>query len=222
MIGRVQRIAFDTIVRSKVNTQHVRYGSGQLLIVEYSIIGSLTQNRDSGSEHHKPGLTGSSQISSMAMPLFSTAPTMVAKEHVSGLSFVERIGLAKLNYTADETVSPVSDVEIPVIPVVMGKFIGVTKTHIKHLGMILLEGFHGITEGKCIITFFSPVSRHCILHLVKDYRLDIVEQRLKVIQQQLQQASSDMELTMKLLKDHKETKELRDMLAKQLGNDLMV
>ncbi len=76
--------------------------------------------------------------------------------------------------------------------------------------------------GRFVVEPREGSLRQRILHLVKDYRLDIVEQRLKAIQQQLRQASSDMELTMKLLKDHKETKELRDMLAKQLGNDLMV
>ena len=54
-----------------------------------------------------------------------------------------------------------------------------------------------------------------------DFRLDIIEQRLKNIQQQLRQAGSNMELTMQLLKEHKETKELRDMLAKRLGSDLI-
>ena len=76
--------------------------------------------------------------------------------------------------------------------------------------------------GRFVVEPREGSLRQRILHLVKDYRLDIVEQRLKAIQQQLRQASSDMELTMKLLKDHKETKELRDMLAKQLGSDLMV
>ncbi|MCR4603334.1 MAG: DNA primase [Prevotella sp.] len=64
--------------------------------------------------------------------------------------------------------------------------------------------------------------RQRIQHLVMDYRLDIVEQRLKHIQRQLRQASSDMEQTMELLREHKETKELRDMLAKRLGSDLVV
>ena len=61
-----------------------------------------------------------------------------------------------------------------------------------------------------------------VQHLVMDFRLDIIEQRLKGINQQLRQATSDMELTMRLLKEHKETKELRDMLAKRLGSDLIV
>ena len=61
-----------------------------------------------------------------------------------------------------------------------------------------------------------------VLHLMMDYRLDIVEARLKDIQRQLQKVDSNMERTMKLLKEHKETKELRDALAKKLGNELIV
>jgi hypothetical protein len=61
-----------------------------------------------------------------------------------------------------------------------------------------------------------------VQHLVMDFRLDLVEQRLKAIQQQMRQATNDMETTMQLLREHKETKELRDMLAKRLGSDLIV
>jgi len=64
--------------------------------------------------------------------------------------------------------------------------------------------------------------RQRVLHLVMDFRLYIIEQRLKRLQQQLRQASNDMDLTMRLLKEHKDTKELRDMLAKKLGSDLVV
>ena len=61
-----------------------------------------------------------------------------------------------------------------------------------------------------------------VQHLVMDYRLHIVDQRLKMLQQQLRQAGDDLQQTMQLLKEHKETKELRDMLAKRLGSDLIV
>lgn len=64
--------------------------------------------------------------------------------------------------------------------------------------------------------------RQRVLHLTMDFRLDIVEARLKEIQQQLRMASDDVERMMKLLKEHKETKELRDALAKRLGSDLLV
>ena len=64
--------------------------------------------------------------------------------------------------------------------------------------------------------------RQRVLHLVMDFRLDIVEARLKAIQQQLRQVGSDVERMMELLKEHKETKELRDALARRLGNELIV
>ena len=61
--------------------------------------------------------------------------------------------------------------------------------------------------------------RQRVLHLVMDFRLFIIEQQMKSIQRQLQQASGDMEKTMQLLKKHSETKEIRDELAKKLGSD---
>ena len=61
-----------------------------------------------------------------------------------------------------------------------------------------------------------------VQHLMMDYRLDLVESRLKEIQLQLRQVGSDINRTMQLLKEHKETKELRDLLAKRLGSDLIV
>ncbi len=64
--------------------------------------------------------------------------------------------------------------------------------------------------------------RQRVLHLVMDFRLDIVETRLKEIQRQLQQVGSNVSRMMELLKEHKETKELRDALAKKLGSDLLV
>ena len=76
--------------------------------------------------------------------------------------------------------------------------------------------------GRFVVEPREGSLRQRILHQVKDYRLNILKQKLKAIEQQMQQVNGDKELTMKLLKDHKETKELRDMLAKQLGSDLMV
>ena len=55
-----------------------------------------------------------------------------------------------------------------------------------------------------------------------DYRRDIVETRLNEIQKQLITVGNDPKLFMELLKKHKETKELRDALAKKLGSDLIV
>ena len=63
--------------------------------------------------------------------------------------------------------------------------------------------------------------RQHVLHLVLDLRMDIVEKRLKEIKQQLRQVGSDMENIKALLEEYKSTQELRDALARQLGNDLV-
>ena len=76
--------------------------------------------------------------------------------------------------------------------------------------------------GRFVLEPREGALRQRVIHLVMDFRLDIVENRLKEIQRQLLQVGSDVEQMMKLLKEHKETKELRDELAKRLGTDLVV
>ncbi|MBQ9667984.1 MAG: DNA primase [Prevotella sp.] len=61
-----------------------------------------------------------------------------------------------------------------------------------------------------------------VRHLMMDFRLDLMEGRLRLIQQQLRTVGSDVKRMMQLLQEHKETKEIRDALARQLGSDLIV
>ncbi len=64
--------------------------------------------------------------------------------------------------------------------------------------------------------------RQRVVHLILDFRMDIVKRRLADIQQQLRQAGSDMDRIMRLMQEHKDTQMLRDALARQLGSDIMV
>ena len=64
--------------------------------------------------------------------------------------------------------------------------------------------------------------RQHVLHLVLDLRMDIVEKHLKEITKQLKEVGKDNEQMMKLLEEFKDTQQLRDALAKQLGNDVIV
>ncbi len=64
--------------------------------------------------------------------------------------------------------------------------------------------------------------RQRVVHLILDFRMDIVRRHLKDIQLQLRQAGNDMERIMQLLKEQKDTQLLRDALARKLGNDIMV
>jgi len=64
--------------------------------------------------------------------------------------------------------------------------------------------------------------RQRVLHLVLDLRMDIIEKKLKDVQKQLRQVGSDVARARQLMEDYKSTQELRDMLAKRLGNDLVI
>jgi DNA primase len=92
---------------------------------------------------------------------------------------------------------------------------------VSHLATRLAIDRHQL-GGRFVIEPREDSLRQRVLHLVMDYRLDIIETRLKAIQVQLRQVGNDMEQNMKLLKEHKETKELRDALARRLGSDLIV
>lgn len=64
--------------------------------------------------------------------------------------------------------------------------------------------------------------RKRVLHLMMDYRLAIVEARLKEIQTQMRTSSADISQTLELMKEYKDVKEIRDTLAKQLGSELFL
>lgn len=60
-----------------------------------------------------------------------------------------------------------------------------------------------------------------VLHLVLDLRLDIIEQRMKEVQQQLRLVGNDMERANALLEEYKKTQLIRDALARQLGKGVV-
>lgn len=63
--------------------------------------------------------------------------------------------------------------------------------------------------------------RNQVIHLVGDFKMDYVENQLKEIRKEISQASSDMPKLMQLMKTYKETQEMRNQLARQLGNDIV-
>ncbi|UKK48216.1 DNA primase [Prevotella sp. E9-3] len=76
--------------------------------------------------------------------------------------------------------------------------------------------------GRFIVQPKEDTLRQRVLHLVLDFRMAILEKRLKDIQLQMRQNSSDMKRIMELMKEYKDTQEMRNMIAKKLGNDLVV
>ena len=75
--------------------------------------------------------------------------------------------------------------------------------------------------GRFVLKQREDSLRQRVVHLVMDLRMELVSQRLKEIQMALRQTTNDMERVMELMKEYKDTQELRDMLAKRLGNDVM-
>jgi DNA primase len=63
--------------------------------------------------------------------------------------------------------------------------------------------------------------RQHVLHLVLDLRMDIIDKRLKEIQTEIRQVGGDMERAKALMEEFKDMQELRNALAKQLGNDVV-
>ena len=63
--------------------------------------------------------------------------------------------------------------------------------------------------------------RQHVLHLVLDFRMDIIDKRLKDIQTEIRQVGGDMERAKALMEEFKDMQELRNALAKQLGNDVV-
>lgn len=76
--------------------------------------------------------------------------------------------------------------------------------------------------GRFIVQPKEDTLRQRVLHLVLDFRMAILEKRLKDIQLQMRQNSSDMKRIMELMEEYKDTQEMRNMIAKKLGNDLVV
>ena len=63
--------------------------------------------------------------------------------------------------------------------------------------------------------------RQRVVHLIMDLRMVIVSQRLKEIQMAMRQATGDMERIMQLMEEYKDTQQLRDLLARRLGSDVV-
>lgn len=64
--------------------------------------------------------------------------------------------------------------------------------------------------------------RNHTIHLVMDYRMDYVEQRLKDLMREIAEASNDAERMQQLMLEYKDMHQIRNALAKKLGNNIIV
>ena len=63
--------------------------------------------------------------------------------------------------------------------------------------------------------------RQRIQHLILDFRMEIINQRMKNLQRQLKEAGSDMKRIRELMEEYKQTQEIRNALARRRGSDVI-
>lgn len=61
-----------------------------------------------------------------------------------------------------------------------------------------------------------------VLHLISDFRMDLLDQRLRELQGQLKQVGNDMDKIRILMTEYKDVQQRRDKLARLLGNDIII
>ena len=64
--------------------------------------------------------------------------------------------------------------------------------------------------------------RNHAIHLINDYRMDYLEQRLKDLMREIAEASNEPERMQQLMMEYKAPHQIRNALAKQLGNNIIV
>ncbi|MBM6992204.1 MAG: DNA primase [Prevotella sp.] len=69
---------------------------------------------------------------------------------------------------------------------------------------------------------FTEGLRNQTQHLLLDFRMDYVEQHLKDLMDQIKAAASDMERLKQLMEEYRDMQDIRNKLAKQLGNNIIV
>ena len=92
--------------------------------------------------------------------------------------------------------------------------------NISSLAVELAIDRHQLGKGFQLKEREGGLKQH-VLHLVLDLRLDIIEQRMKEVQQQFRLVGNDMERAKALLEEYKKTQQIRDALARQLGKGVV-
>jgi len=64
--------------------------------------------------------------------------------------------------------------------------------------------------------------RNQVEHLILDFRMDYVEKHMKDLQREISLSSGDTDRMMKLMEEYKNMQVIRNAIAKELGNDIIV
>ena len=63
--------------------------------------------------------------------------------------------------------------------------------------------------------------RELVFHLILDFRMNIMECRLRDLQAELAQYANDTDKMREILQAIKQTQDIRNILARKLGNDIV-
>ena len=64
--------------------------------------------------------------------------------------------------------------------------------------------------------------RNQVEHLVLDFRKEYVQQRLSILKQQIALSANDMERMRQLMEEYKDIQSMRNTIARELGNEVMI
>ena len=123
VISGIEGLALDTVARSEIDSEKVGDSRRDLLGVERTVIGSLSSGGDIPAQSHQPGMVSPPDISPVIREFLTAATPMVGRDEVRGLSFVEGIGLAGLDYVLNESVRLAGYLKILVIFAAMAELV---------------------------------------------------------------------------------------------------
>lgn len=64
--------------------------------------------------------------------------------------------------------------------------------------------------------------RNQVVHLILDFRMDYVEQKMEDLKREITQSTGDTEKMMKLMSEYKDMQAIRNSIAKELGSEIIV
>ena len=93
--------------------------------------------------------------------------------------------------------------------------------NISQIATMMSEDLIQLSESQQIRVDEESI-RNRTLHLILDFRLDYLDERLKMLQAQIASSANNAELTMKLMAEYKDASQLRNAIAKQLGSNILL
>lgn len=93
--------------------------------------------------------------------------------------------------------------------------------NISQIATMMSEDLIQLSESQQIRVDEESI-RNRTLHLILDFRMDYLDERLKMLQAQIASSANNAELTMKLMAEYKDASQLRNAIAKQLGSNILL